>query len=228
MVTERVTPTTLFQTIESLDTLHCMTNRHVSIVTGVSYLIIFFAAIYANFFALEAIVGNPLITVEQHGMYIRFGAIAFLIAAVFDVVVAWGLFELYKEHVLSRLSAYFRIMHATIMGAAVFALLMTLSLRTEADILNQVTIFNTLWLIGLFFFGAHLMVLSTILKNIRIIPVLLLIAGALYMADTIAHFVLPNYDAYASIFLLIVATPAILGEMSFALWLLFKGGKKAA
>ena len=47
------------------------------------------------------------------------------------------------------------------------------------------------------------------------------------MLDTLAHFLLSNYSDYAAIFLLLVAVPSILGEMSFALWLLIKGGKKA-
>jgi len=45
------------------------------------------------------------------------------------------------------------------------------------------------------------------------------------MLDTIAHIVLPNYEAYTSIFLALVAIPSILGEMSFSIWLLIKGGK---
>lgn len=47
----------------------------------------------------------------------------------------------------------------------------------------------------------------------------------MYIVDTGAHFVLANYAAYAGIFLALVATPSILGEMAFALWLLIKGGK---
>ena len=44
------------------------------------------------------------------------------------------------------------------------------------------------------------------------------------MADTAAHFLLPNYDAYSSIFLALVAIPSIAGELSFSIWLLVKGG----
>ncbi|MCG6908653.1 MAG: DUF4386 domain-containing protein [Deltaproteobacteria bacterium] len=45
------------------------------------------------------------------------------------------------------------------------------------------------------------------------------------MIDTAAHFSFPEYEAYASIFLVLVAIPSIFGEMSFAIWLLIKGGK---
>jgi hypothetical protein len=111
------------------------------------------------------------------------------------------------------------------MGAAVFALPLVFSATTAAEVVTQVTTFNTLWLIGLFFFGVHLLFLSRIVKFIRIIPYFLVAAGVMYMVDTTAHFTLANYDTYAGIFLALVAVPSILGEMAFALWLLRYGGK---
>ncbi|XKT74814.1 MAG: DUF4386 domain-containing protein [Patescibacteria group bacterium UBA2163] len=205
-----------------------MNQRTLSIIAGVSYLVIFFLAIYANFFVLDAILQDPLGTIEQNSMHVRFGALAFLVAAVFDVIVAWALYELYKGNILSRLSTYFRIIHAVIMGVAVFALPLTLTLTADEAILNQVTIFNTMWLIGLFFFGVHLILLGRIVKHIRIIPWILMLAGVMYIVDTGAHFLLPHYETYADLFLMAVAIPAIFGEMSFSLWLLFKGEKSTA
>lgn len=202
-----------------------MTPRTFSLVAGGSYLVIFVAAMYANFFVLDSLLQDPVGTVEQNGMHVRFGALAFLVAAVFDVFVAWALYVLYKDHVFSSVSTCFRVIHAAIMGAAVFALVPVLELASSEAILTQVSVFNTLWLIGLFFFGFHLMLLARIVKHIRIIPLFLMLAGIMYIVDTSAHFVLPNYDTYAETFLMLVAVPAILGEMAFALWLLYRGGK---
>lgn len=202
-----------------------MDKRQISIIAGVSYLVIFFSAIYANFFVLEAILNDPVGTVTTAAMHIRFGVVAFLIAAVFDTVVAWALYKLYEGNPLSSLSTYFRIMHAAIMGLAVYALLETLSQNTAEEIIGQVDIFNNLWLIGLFFFGFHLILLGKIAKNIKVIPYLLMWAGVMYIIDTVAHFTLVNYDQYADVFLTLVAVPSILGEMLFSLWLLFKSGK---
>jgi hypothetical protein len=54
----------------------------------------------------------------------------------------------------------------------------------------------------------------------------LLIAAALgYLIDSFAHVLLANYDDYETVFLLVVAVPGIIGELSFAVWLLVKGGK---
>lgn len=203
-----------------------MNPRKLSITAGISYLIIFFAAIFANFFVLESIQNDPLGTIQQGHMMVRLGTVAFLITVVFDVVVAWALYELFKKHYLSGLSTYFRMMHAAIMGVAIFALPMALTYTTSEDILRQVDIFNTIWLIGLFFFGIHLILLGRILGKPKIIAWFLVLAGVMYIGDTTAHFVLPNYDIYGSVFLAMVAIPSIVGEMSLAVWLLVKGGKE--
>ncbi len=202
-----------------------MSSRILSKITGFSYLVIFFAAIFANFFVIESILQSPLETIQQSNLTVRFGILAFLITVVFDVVVAWTLYELYKKHQLSGLSTLFRMMHAAIMGVAVFALPGALTLTTDAEILAQVNIFNTIWLIGLFFFGLHLILLGKIIGQPKIIAIFLVIAGVMYMVDTSAHFLLSNYDDYASVFLALVAIPSIVGEMAFAIWLLLKGGK---
>ncbi|MEQ8303018.1 MAG: DUF4386 domain-containing protein [Cyclobacteriaceae bacterium] len=202
-----------------------MKSRTLSIIAGGSYLIIFFAAIFANFFVLESLSNEPLITVQQNHMLVRFGIMAFLLTVVFDVVVAWALYELYKAHHLTSLSTYFRMMHAAIMGVALFALPQALSSTTAEEILHQVELFNLIWIIGLFFFGIHLIILGVVMGRPKFIAVFLMIAGVMYMTDTVAHFVLPEYDMYSDVFLVLVAIPSIVGEMSFTVWLLLRGGK---
>jgi hypothetical protein len=68
--------------------------------------------------------------------------------------------------------------------------------------------------------------LSKIAAVPKFIKVFLATAGVMYVVDTVAHFSLSNYSDFASVFLILVAIPSIFGEMSFALWLLIKGGKK--
>jgi len=199
--------------------------RTLALIAGSSYWVIFFAAVFANFFVLEALINDPLPTVQQSSGMISAGIMAFMITAVFDVIVAWALYELFKENALSLLSSLFRIIHATIMGVAIFALPAIMNATSAEAVLQQVETFNTIWLIGLFFFGVHLILLATIIGRPKWITVFLAIAGIMYMLDTAAHFSLGNYNDYTSIFLALVAIPSILGEMSFAVWLLLKGGK---
>lgn len=202
-----------------------MSKRKLSLIAGISYLIIFFAAIFANFLVIQSLLNDPVVTIGENHMMVRFGILAFLITVVFDVIVAWALLELYKDHTLSVLSTLFRMMHAVIMGVAVFALVVALSSTGSQEILKQTGIFNIIWLIGLFFFGIHLILLGRIIGRPKIIAIFLVLAGAMYMIDTAAHFLIPDYEAYAAIFLALVAIPSIVGEMAFAIWLLFKGGK---
>ena len=202
-----------------------MKPRTLSIIAGISYFIIFFTAIFANFFVLESIIREPIYTIQQNHMLVRFGILAFLITVVFDVVVAWALYELFKTHVLSGLSTYFRMMHAMIMGVAIYALPLALEATTSKEILRQEHIFNIIWLIGLFFFGIHLILLGRIIRKPKLIAVFLIIAGIMYMVDTAAHFIFPHYEAHASLFLALVAIPSIIGEMSFAVWLLVKSNR---
>lgn len=203
-----------------------MNARRLSLIAGLSYLVIFFAAIFANFLVLESLLKAPLETIQENHLMVRLGILAFLITVVFDVVVAWALYQLFREHPLSGLSTYFRMMHAGIMGVAIFALPLALKSTTGSEILHQADVFNTIWLIGLFFFGIHLILLGRILKKPGVIAFFLVLAGVAYMVDTGAHFLLANYEDYSSLFLAMVAIPSILGEMSFAVWLLFKGGKR--
>lgn len=203
-----------------------MTKRSLSITAGINYLIIFFTAIFANFFVLDSIKADPVSMITNSEILVRIGAIAFLIAAFSDIVIAWALQYIYEKNILNTLSTYFRLIHAVVMGIAVFALVELVNLDTASEILSLVERFNIIWLIGLFFFGFHLILLARIAKKPKLITSFLLIAGVMYVIDTIAHFLLPNYNDYAEIFLAMVAIPSIFGEMAFGLWLLFKGGKK--
>ncbi|MBD0832863.1 DUF4386 domain-containing protein [Aestuariibaculum sp. TT11] len=200
-----------------------MTSKKLSLIAGLSYLIIFFSAIFANFFVIEGILKTSFEVIQENHFMVRLGIIAFLITAVFDIIVAWALFALFKSHYLSRLSTYFRIAHAVIMAVALFNLPQTLKSSNFEDVQQVVNNFNNLWLIGLFFFGFHLILLSCIIKQPKFIAIFLFLAGIMYITDTCAHFLMENYQNYSSIFLTLVAIPSIIGEMSFTFWLLRRG-----
>ena len=196
-------------------------------IAGLSYLGIFFSAIFANFYVLDGLKTNPVSMVVNNMTLVSVGAMAFLVAAVLDIIVAWVFKDLFSKHPLTTPSTYFRLVHAVIMGIAVFALVLLAGQTDAVSILSQVAIFETMWLIGLFFFGVHLLMLSSILKNVapKWITLALFVAGIMYMIDTTAHFVLSNYDLYADTMLTLVAIPSILGEMALSIWLLLKSRK---
>jgi hypothetical protein len=48
-----------------------MTPRKLSILAGGRYLVIFFAAIFGNFFVLEAILASPVETVTRNHLMVK-------------------------------------------------------------------------------------------------------------------------------------------------------------
>ena len=223
--------------------------RTAALVAGVGLLIMFFAAIFANFFVIEGLIvpgdaeatANNLMANES---LFRFGIASFLLVIICDILVAWALYVFLKpvSTSLSVLAAWFRLVFAAIFGAALFSLVVVLRLLSGADLLavfepNQrlaqvllfINAFNDGWLIGLVFFGLHLLVLGSLVFRSgyapKLLGILLIVSSFGYLLDSFAQFLLPDYASYESIFLLIVAVPGIIAELSFCFWLLFKGGK---
>jgi hypothetical protein len=203
------------------------------------YLAAFVLAIFANFLALTPVLqpGDAPATAEalrDSETAFRLGAVGFLGIFVIDVFIAWGLWVLFRpvHRDLSLLAAWLRLTYTVVLGAALAFLYAALWLsgtpgafgdgHDEAVLLALET-FDFTWVAGLAAFGAHLVVLGVLLLKANgphWIAWLLLAAGAAYVVDTVAHLVLADYEASADLFLAIVAVPSIVGEMSFAVWLL--------
>ena len=92
--------------------------------------------------------------------------------------------------------------------------------------------FNYTWLIGLASFGIHLILIGYLVLSSRIAPkalgIVLSVAGAAYVIDTLAYSLLPNDAELETALLVMVALPAVIGELAFAIWLLMRGGKPHA
>lgn len=224
--------------------------RKVALIGGTGYLIIFVTGIFANFFVLESLVdaNNAKATLENlvtNTTQLKIGILAFLTMVIFDVVLTWALYIILKavNKNIALFSAWFRLVNCVIFAVALFHLFDVLSLTSNASLqslLSQIELevavtralssFNYTWLIGLVFFGLHLLVTGylTILSGYipKFIGVLLLIAGAGYLVDSAAQFMLSNYNDYADIFALVVILPGVVGELSLTFWLLLKGGKQ--
>jgi hypothetical protein len=226
-----------------------MSLRKAAIIAGFGYLIIFVTGIFANFFVIESLVvpGDAAATAvnitASEGLF-RTGIFSFFIMVLFDVVVAWALYLLLKpvNRELSLFTAWFRLLNAAIFGIALGHLFNILQIlrdaaylaafksgQLQAQVMLSLEAFNNTWLIGLVFFGIHLLLLGYLIFKSGYIPktlgVLLIIAALGYLIDSFASFLLPNYSEYETIFMLIVVVPGVVGELSFTLWLLFRGAK---
>jgi Domain of unknown function (DUF4386) len=207
-------------------------------------------SVFANFFVrvrliepddAAATAGNIM---DSETLF-RVGLVSFLIVFVLDVVVAWALYLFFKavNTDVSLLTAWFRLTYAILLGAALVFFFFALELVSGADHLEafetgqldaQVTLyldaFNDLWLIGLVCFGIHLALLAYLILESAHVPralgVLLVLAGAAYVINSLADALLSNYDDYEAVFVTIVAVPSVIGELAFAIWLLLRGGKE--
>jgi hypothetical protein len=216
--------------------------RKAAIVAGLGLLIMSILAPFANFYVLPSLIVPGDVTTTANNimaneLLFRSGICSFIIVIILDVVVAWALYVLLKpvNKSLSLLTAWFRLVYATIFGIALLNLIIALHLLSGADYLTvfktdqlhaQVMLFlnafSYVWQIGYVFFGFHLFFLGYLVFKSSYIPsilgVLLIIAGLGYLIDNFGKFLLPNYNITIAMF-------TFIGELLFMLWLLLKGAK---
>ena len=103
--------------------------------------------------------------------------------------------------------------------------------QLDAQAMSYLDAFAITWVIGLLLFGIHLVLLGWMIVTSgtisRALGYLLLVAGAGYVIDTLGHALLGTYQDYESLFLVIVAVPAVIGELALTLWLLFRAGDES-
>ena len=226
-----------------------LSPRNAALVAGLSYIPVFVVGIFANFFVLEELVvtGDAATTVSNivgSESLFRLGIAGFVIIGIFDLVVAWGLYVFLKpiNKDLALLAAWLRLTYTIIAGVALLNLFFVLELLSGADYLAgfgsdqlsaQVMIFLNMyefgWRIGIVFFGLHVLVLGYLIFRSgyvpRILGILLMIATIGYLVSVISSFLLSNFADYETVFLVILAVPAVIAELSLTIWLLLKGGK---
>ncbi|MGH1505759.1 MAG: DUF4386 domain-containing protein [Acidimicrobiales bacterium] len=215
-----------------------------ALVAGVGYVALFVFAIAGNFGVVEQLVvdGDAAATtanLEGSLGWARFGFVAFTVIFLADLFVAWGLhlwFRRWNTDV-SLLAAWSRVAYTVLLGVGLVHYAEALRLLgatgaaghdgrsdVEVAVADAMARFQDAWLIGLAVFGVHLVVLAILMLRHRAAPTamgwLIGIAGTAYVADTVAHIVLADYDRIATVALAIVAVPSMLGEGWLGLHLL--------
>ena len=217
-------------------------------IAGIGYLIIFVLAIFANFIVREGLIDSDnaaatFTNIAESEFLFRAGIVSFLAVFIVDIVIAWALYVLFKSvnKEVSLLTAWFRLAYTVFLGVALIFFFVVLDLvsgagyltvfesgQLDAQVMLLLNAFNYAWLIGLAGFGIHLLLLGYLMLSSgtapRVLGVLLAIAGAAYVFDTVANALLANYTEYETVFLLIVAIPSVVAELWFAVWLLMRGG----
>jgi len=223
-------------------------RRQAALIAGIGYVLLFGLAIFANFFVREGMVVTDdaqatAANIAESNTVFRLGLVAFLAIFLIDIVVAWALHIVFRKerHDLSLVAAWSRLVYTVFLGVAAVFFFQALTfyessavaeaidvVERNAHALVGLELFNSTWLIGLAAFGLHLIVLGWLVmrsaETPRWLGLAMIVAGAAYVVDTVAHTVLANYADYAGAFLVMVAVPSIVAEGWFGLWLLRSGG----
>lgn len=216
--------------------------RNSAIIAGIGLLFMAVLAPIANFAILQKLVvpGDTAKTVANiiasEGLF-RIGICCFLMVAILDIIVAWALYVFLKpvNRSLSLLTAWIRIVYATVLIMVLVYLLNVLQLLHGADYLasfttNQIqsqvmlslNTFNNGWGFGLIIFGFHLLLLGYLVFKAgymqKILGFLLILASLGYLIDGFGKLLSAHYTMNISMF-------TFIGEVILIFWLLIKGQK---
>lgn len=214
--------------------------RQVGLIAGVGILAMAALSGFGIFYVGEGLMtqGDAARTVEDiaasDGLF-RWGTASLYAVVVLDVVVAWALFRFFSpvSSGIARLAAWFRLAYAGVFMLAIGQLAGIPDLvasdqysgvftaeQIQGQTLLKTDAFDDLWMAGLILFGIHLALVGYLAYRSGYVPkvlsVLLIIAGAGYVFDSVASTVLASPPGS-------VATVTFLGEFLLALWLVARG-----
>src|SRR5688500_15477235 len=200
-----------------------ISQRKVALIAALGLLGMAVLAPFALFGVLNTLVdaGNPTATVanivESEGTF-RLAIAAFLVVAFLDVLVAWALYVLLRpvNGTLSMLVGWLRLAAAAASLSALANLLDVAQLLgspvaltlpaaiAEAQVMASVASFHNAMDIHLAVFGTHLLGVGVLVYKSdqfpRFLGVLVVIAGAGYLADTFTRILVPDFDFTFSLF----------------------------
>lgn len=213
-------------------------------IAGGAYAAMFVLAVLANLVVIEGLVvaDDPTATLAaltaDRGLF-RLGILAFLVIAVLDVVVAWALHVLLREHGRDRstLAATLRVVYGVVLALSLAPLLRADALvagaagdGTAAEVAVALATFDLVWQVGLLFFGLHLLVVASLLRRRPTAPrglaVVLGVTAAVYVVDALLQVGMTDYAAIAGVLLPVVAVPSVVAEGWFTGWLLLRAGRE--
>jgi hypothetical protein len=211
--------------------------RRAALIAGLGLLLMSVLAGLANFAVLERVVSAGDATPTTSEILEAFNsfrlaiAVLFLVAAL-DVVVAWALWAFFARvhHDLAVLAAWCRGLYAAIFAVAILHLVAAARLvgdsqshgqtntRVPREVLAEVQRFDELWSLGLGLFGIHLLLIGWLAFTSGFVPrfvgVLVVIAGAGYLTDSLGGLLATTYAIQ-------VASFTFVGEVVLMVWLLW-------
>jgi len=219
-----------------------ISTERIAFMTGFSLVLM---AIIAGM--TMGLVFNDLFTTDVNELKIAlngiestyyWGILGWILILSLDLFVSWGVYRLYRGKNSSKaiLSGTLRLVYSVILGFAIFQLVKVSSLLVHADenvqlIFDALQKFYANWHFGLIVFGFHLILLAKLVCEkkviLRIISLLLLLAGLGYVISNCADLWIENYEDIRMNVELVFILPMIFGEFGWGIWLMIKGAPTA-
>jgi hypothetical protein len=205
--------------------------RTASLIAGLGLALIVVLALVGNFVAIQPLIspGDPAKTAQDilnSEALFRWGIASLVLAAVLDMIVAGALLVLFEpvSRGVSTMAALFRVAYAAVFLVAIIQLAVALRLLGDpTQAMRAIDTYNTIWLVGLIFFGIHLGLIGYLAYRsgymAKVFGILLVVAGIGYLVDGFGTVLVPDYSIN-------IAQFTFVGEAALMFWLLIKGRRK--
>jgi len=205
--------------------------RTASLIAGLGLALIVVLASLGNFVAVQPLIapGDAATTAQDilnSETLFRWGIASLILAAVLDMIVAVALLVLFEpvSRGVSTTAALFRVAYAAVFLVAIVQLVVALGLLGDpTQAMRAIDAYNTIWLVGLIFFGVHLVLIGYLAYRsgymAKVFGILLVVAGLGYLIDGFGTVLVPNYSIDMAQF-------TFVGEAALMFWLLIKGARK--
>lgn len=219
-----------------------MAQRTIALITGNSLILMAVLAGIAYGYIFQGMLFPPLETLtisHINSLQVEVRVFIFLFTGilVLDVLVAWGLYEYFKKpnELISTVTAWFRLIYTALLGLALISCIDLLQLMKSGNITlseytNGLNLFLDAWSFGLIIFGIHLLFLARLIHESAEFPKwmawLMVLAGFSYFGNNTAYLLFSDYAPLKETVEMILTLPMALSELTIAIWLIWKGGKK--
>ncbi len=223
-----------------------MNVKNIVLITGVAYALVFGISIIGNGFYLEKVLekGNWLLTYQnilEYPLTFRIGISSWFVVIICDVIVAWGIYLLFRStnKELALLTAWMRIIFASIYAIGFLQLFELSTLIHDNDYINSfhqnqlvtqtmlsIKHYDSYVNLSFLFFGLHIGLLAYLILRSKLISRLigyaLIIACIGYLINSFGSFISKDFANNQYLFIVFVAIPAIISELSLTIFLIVK------
>ena len=223
-----------------------MNVKNIVLITGVAYALVFGISIIGNGFYLEKVLekGNWLLTYQnilEYPLTFRIGISSWFVVIICDVIVAWGIYLLFRStnKELALLTAWMRIIFASIYAIGFLQLFELSTLIHDNDYINSfhqsqlvtqtmlsIKHYDSYVNLSFLFFGLHIGLLAYLILRSKLISRLigyaLIIACIGYLINSFGSFLSKDFTNNQYLFIVFVAIPAIISELSLTIFLIVK------